>query len=293
MVKSKKVGSIIYDYMVLEKLISNKRSQYKIKCNICGNEKLTYNLNESSMTHSNESCKETYCKSFLDLSFGDFKVVKSYYKNRLLLDLKCNICGEMREGVPQRDMSRIANKHGIYCVLNSKKYDKKLINKICRTYCNCKTRIQKGNEGDIKYKGYKDKDFGFVNSLDMVYELYDNLLSMNKIYPLNKLTIDRTNNELGYVHGNVSYITLEKQAVNKSTSKIYFVDDKTFESSIDLSNFLGTYQQHISRLFGEGDWFYYNGKFIKRIDRYSPQYRQWRKDYIGDRLQIIITGGNK
>lgn len=269
MLKSKRVGKVIYDYLVLEKLVTNKRSQYRVECTKCGNEKLTYNLNEATMSHTENSCKNAYAKSFENNEYGDFKVIKSYYDRRLLLDLKCSICGEIRVGIPERDMEKVSNTHGIYCVKNNSKYDKNLINKICRTYSNCKTRIRKGNEGDPKYELYKGKEFGFDSSLEMFYELYDNLLEQSEKYPLDKLTIDRIDTNLGYIKGNVRFITMKEQNCNKNNSYIYYVGENTYESSIDLADYLGTYQQAISRLFEESDEIVYNNLTITRQKRYN------------------------
>ena len=166
-------------------------------------------------------------------------------------------------------MKNLVNKHGIYCIKNNNKYDKKLINKICRTYSNCRTRIKKGNEGDPKYSSYKGKEFGFNNSLEMFYELYNNLLEQSKKYSLDKLTIDRIDTNLGYIKGNVRFITMKEQACNKLNSYTYYVGENKFESSIDLADYLGTYQQNISRMFEKSNKIIYNDLIIIREKRYS------------------------
>ena len=47
MSKSKRVGQIKGDFLILEKLVKNKRSYYKVQCQVCGDISYTYNINLS------------------------------------------------------------------------------------------------------------------------------------------------------------------------------------------------------------------------------------------------------
>lgn len=265
--KSKRVGKKIYDYTVLEKEVYNKRSRYKVKCDVCGNIKSVFNLNESSLTHSTDSCKEMFAKSIIGQIKDDYIIIDSYFDKRLKVKIQCQICNETRI-TDYRNIENNSYNHDINCILRSTKYDKKIINKICRTYSNCKTRIRKGNEGVPNYKAYQGKEFGFNSSLEMVYELYESLQELSQTYPLDVLTIDRIDNTRGYIPGNVRYITMKEQAFNKSTSYVYKCGDNTFYSSIDLASYLNITQQKVSRLFNNRDFFFYKNKFIRRYKRY-------------------------
>ena len=265
--KSKRVGKKIFDYIILEKMVQNKRSVYKAQCTICGNIKNTFNLNEMSLTHSENSCKEMYVKSIIGKSKDDYTIIDAFLDRRLKVLIKCNICGEERL-IDYRDFNSNRYLHSIQCILRSKRYNKKAINKICRTYSNCKTRIKKGNEGDPKYSIYKGKEFGFDSSLDLVYELYDNLIFMMQDNELENLTIDRIDNNLGYIPGNIRYVTMLTQNTNRSNSYVYYCDGEIFNSSVDLGIHLGISQQKVSRLFNKRDFFFYNTKFIRRYRRY-------------------------
>ena len=59
MSKSKRVGTIKGDFLILEKLVKNKRSYYKVKCLKCGDVRYTYNIGDRYLVHSELVCKQT------------------------------------------------------------------------------------------------------------------------------------------------------------------------------------------------------------------------------------------
>ena len=209
---SKRIGKVIGDYKVIDKIVKNKRSCYLIRCEICGNEKYTYNITEKYMKHGLTQCKKVMCKKYIGIEVGDYKIINAYLKRRLFVDARCNICGVVKRNIAFKDFRNNKNNHSKHCtILNTDKYDKKIVRKLLRTYQNCKTRIRLGNEGHEKQKSWKGLEFGFSDSVDFVEYTY-NLI---KDKDIDKMTIDRIDNYKGYVKGNIRFITIEEQQRNK------------------------------------------------------------------------------
>lgn len=269
MSKSKRVGKQIGDYKVLEKLAKNKRSCYIVQCTVCGHVKETYNIGERYMNHSPVSCKEDYYSDMLGNQIGDFKIINIYVDRRAYVDLECMICGSKRIKVAIKDLVNFKNKHDKHCTIrNTEKYDKDIVNKLLRTYNNCKTRIKKGNSGEKKYITYANKEFGFTDSVDFIEYCYPIIKRALRYNNLKDLSIERIDVNLGYVKGNIDFITINEQQYNKSVSYRYVVDNIGFKSQEEVAEYVGSYQQEISREFQEHDVISINGFKIERFRLY-------------------------
>lgn len=272
MSKSKKTGKQINDYVVLEKLVKNKRSYYKVQCIKCEHIKFTYNISERYMVHSPASCREDYYKDMLGKEIGDFKITKIYVNRRAYADLECMICGSKRTKIAIKDLVNFKNKHDKHCTIrNTEKYEKTIVQKLLRTYNNCKTRIKKGNNDEKKYIAYKNKEFGFTDSVDFIEYCYPIIKKAMKYNDLQVLTIERIDVNLGYVKGNIDFITLQEQQNNKKSSCRYAVNDKYFKTEKEVADYTGVYQQKISREFNKSneiDEVIINGFTIKRFRLY-------------------------
>lgn len=250
---SNMIGKVIGDYKVLEKLIINKRSCYKVQCCICGEIKYNYNITERYMKHNRTTCKETYCKSLIGRTFGDFTVIEAYHDKRAWVDLQCNICGNIRIGIAEKLLYKYKYKHDKTCAkLTQCEFEnKEVANKLIKTFQNCKTRIRLGNEGDERHLEYKGLDFGFDNSVEFLkytYPLFINALN-EKQCDVKDLSIDRINTFKGYIKGNIRFSTKKEQNTNKALSYIYKINNREFTTQVELGEFIGVDQRVISREF--------------------------------------------
>ena len=268
--KSKRVGKTKGDFLILEKLIKNKRSYYKIKCNICGDISYTYNLGDKYLIHSDVRCRNTTIKNIIGYELNDFVVINANYSNRLMLDVKCKVCGSVRKNIAKKDFVNKNNFHGKICTIKSTDIypNKKIVRKLIRGYQNCKMRIL-NSESNEKYSGYKGLKFGFSDTTEFVAELYesfDKLISQG--IDINDITIDRIDNSKGYIPGNVRGATSTTQANNKRNSYIYFLNEIEIERK-DLLMKLNIYQQKLSRLFNNKDCFIYKNNTVTRELKYK------------------------
>lgn len=250
MKKSKLIGTIRNDFMIVEKLVINGRSLYKTKCMVCGNEKEQFNITGRHMVHSEEKCKKTLLLNLIGREFGDYIVVDSKQENgECLISLKCNVCGAIRTDVAYRHINTFKNEHGKHCTIFAlKDITPSIRKKLLRTYNNCKTRIRKGNEGNCKYKAYKGKEFGFTDSVDFIQYNLPLLIDGMKNFRLNDLTIDRIDTNVGYIKGNIRFVPQSYQQINKTTTYKYFIDEIEMYARDGVTDILDIDQRKLSKI---------------------------------------------
>lgn len=270
MSKSKRVGQIKGDFLILEKLVKNKRSYYKIECQICGDISYTYNITDKVLVHSDIKCKNTTAKNIIGFEINDFKVINAEYNKRLMLDVQCKICGAIRHNVAKKDFDINKNQHGIICTIKATdKYpDKKIVKKLIRGYQNCRMRILLSDSNE-KYYNYKGLEFGYKNSAEFVEDVYESIEKLvNEGIVLENISLDRIDNSKGYIIGNVRGAVGKTQATNKRNSYIYYLNNIETNRDTLLSE-LNIYQQKLSRLFGNNDEFEYNNNKVTRRLKYK------------------------
>ena len=206
---SKKIGTMYGDYIVIKKNIKNNRSSYLIKCTKCNTIKEVYNLKTQ---YHNESCKN-FTKYILGETYGDFIITNAYREERIYVDVECLKCGSKRKHIAYKDFKNtFKNSHGAICTIkNLDKFpNKKLVNKLLRTFQGMKTRVRTN-------PAYNDVKVLFKDSVDFVtytYDMFDKRFREENI-PLEELSIDRINPFGNYEKNNVRCLTIKEQQYNK------------------------------------------------------------------------------
>ena len=94
-----KIGNKISDYTIISyEGIKNNNKYYKIRCAICGNEKICAinNLRKQDNHHSALNCGINYYAHFIGKQFGDFKVINITHTNHgFMLECKCIKCNHI------------------------------------------------------------------------------------------------------------------------------------------------------------------------------------------------------
>lgn len=218
---SKLIGVKYGDYKVIKKIVKNNRSSYIVKCEICNSIKESYNL---KVEYHSSLCKN-FCDFILGMQVEDFMIVKSYKASGTFVDVKCMICGNLREHVSYSDfINNFKNKHSSTCtVKNTKRFkNKKLVKKLFRAYQNINSRIR-------LEKAYSNLTNNFKDSVDFITYVYHMFEERLNEHPMSFLSIDRINPFGNYEKGNVRCLTLSEQQKNKKIH--YKINVETIESS--------------------------------------------------------------
>ncbi|MHB9924535.1 hypothetical protein [Clostridium botulinum] len=94
---------LIQDYLIKSfEYTKNNSNYYKVKCSICGYEKIINksNIKKQSMNHSALNCKDRYyIHDYVNKIFGDYICIDFEHsdKNGYFLIMKCNICGHIKK----------------------------------------------------------------------------------------------------------------------------------------------------------------------------------------------------
>ena len=146
----------------------------------------------------------------------DFRDEKN---NRRMLHCRCNVCGrekDIYEG-NLRDRPGCSD-HKIACGFGLKKQDPKFYD----VWAHMKSRIC--NENDSSYENYGGR--GLTLDYDAFVDFYDDMylryIEAKAMYPNERISIDRINNNLGYIRGNLRWTTPLHQTRNSRTMVIFW-----------------------------------------------------------------------
>lgn len=144
----------------------------------------------------------------------DSEVIDYDYDNKrggLIPVIKCTRCGRTKK-IPFGCLRRHAGTSHTACGQYEKTVDKRFYT----IWCSIKSRIY--NKNYWKYDRYGGR--GLSTDYDVFVDFYDDMYSSYiehcKQYGVKNTKIDRINNDLGYVRGNLHWAT-QKEQVNNST----------------------------------------------------------------------------
>lgn len=264
------IGEAINDFILIDKQKNNGRISYIIKCNVCGDIRGISNITDTATIHTNRNCRNTYAKTFIGKIYGDFKCINAFYDKRLMLELECLICG-IKRIVSEKDICRFNNLHGMICVKILRglfdNYDEMVYNRLIIKYKNMIYRCT--NKSYHSYDKYKNYDIGYSKLYDFMIEFYDNYKIACERYGIDNVFIDRMNNNLGYVSGNICFVDAKGSAINRSSQTYFTVDGTMYKSAIDFSNEVNVSSSYISRILSEmkyGDKITFKDKEIIKIN---------------------------
>ena len=238
------VNDILNDMVIIDKYKdSYQQPVLKVQCKVCGNIK-TIHLNSMS---DKSTIHGSYCKIPVEEQFpigtiiNDMVVIGYNINERRRKDIvvQCTICGKQKViqiGNIKRGTNATCH---IYCDRAAYNNYNGLATQHARLY-----KIWRGimnriyNQNDTKYPSYGGRgltcDYNtfeeFLNELGQSY--YDHVSKYGEI----DTSIDRINNNFGYIRGNVRWATKREQSQNRMCMNDNFFLAYSPDGNIYLSN---------------------------------------------------------
>jgi hypothetical protein len=152
---------------------------------------------------------------FLMRSYRNVKAHRKYFSTRCI---KCNRIKEISEYDLRNNPN--ASKHGIACSRDIKSLDPTFYD----TFMHLKSRINNPNDKEYHRYGGRGLTTDYEYPVDFFDACYAQYVQMKARYPGVKLSIDRVNNNLGYVDGNISWGTPIQQTRNSTTVREFIAE---------------------------------------------------------------------
>lgn len=165
---------------------------------------------------------------------GDMTVVQGFRdikNNRRMLKCRCNVCGrekDIYEG-NLRDRPN-CSLHTVACGFGLKKQDPKFYD----VWAHMKDRIYNPNNPNYDRYGGRGLATDYDAFVDFYDDQYARYLNAKNMYPDKKISMDRMNNNLGYVRGNISWTIPERQSRN--STRVYKFIAVSPQGQIYLTN---------------------------------------------------------
>lgn len=253
------IGYIYSDMEVIsyEGKTANHVKLYKVKCIICGNKKIIQyaRLNSSvSCCHTNKFC-EKYIKSYdenIGMIVNDYKIIRldAITKQGYRYIAKCNICGIEFSTYISNFKREFGTKHSECSFhLENDEYLKrfrKIYSCMIQRTTNPKSMDWENYGGrGIKSDAFKD----FIIFYNCMFESYKEHI---KMFGEKDTTIDRVDVNGNYEPSNCRWATIDQQANNKRTSRIFEYNGRIL-SIAQWCRFLNiNYQMVMSRINNSG-----------------------------------------
>ena len=151
----------------------------------------------------------------------NYTIISFYNENhKLLVNLKCDICGALKtleaKSVYRNNKDKL-NLHNEKCssyYFSKQDEDMGIEHRkqFRAFYRYAKERCTNPNSKD--YERYKGK-WNFIDYVDYYHSCWDEYKKSTKLYPNQKLSIDRINGEKGYEKDNVRFIPIDENLRNK------------------------------------------------------------------------------
>lgn len=157
-------------------------------------------------------------------TIGDMYLLRAYRdekNDRRMLSVRCTKCNRIRE-VSEVNLRNRPNssKHDIVCGYGLKKIDKKFYD----IWAHMKDRIYNPNNPEYHRYGGRGLTTDYDVFTDFFDDLYSSYIQTVAMYPNTRISIDRINNNLGYIKGNISWATPMQQTRNSTTVRRFIAE---------------------------------------------------------------------
>lgn len=153
-------------------------------------------------------------------TIGDMYLLRAYRdtkNDRRMFSVRCTKCNRIRE-VSEANLKNRPNSsiHEIVCGFGLKK---SVDPKFYDVWAHMKDRIYNPNNSEYYRYGGRGLTTDYDAFVDFFDDYYASYIQTTTMYPNTRISIDRINNNLGYVRGNISWATPIQQTRNSTTVK--------------------------------------------------------------------------
>ena len=217
------IGETFDDYEVIECVgqINPKRRTYyyKLKCKICGEEKISPKTHKNGFNgryvHNKTTCTNTFKRLEIGKTYGDYTVIRyvDSKNNKNRYEVKCNICNRTKIVSINHLQNNKGTSHSS-CV--------KLIENVDKRFYSIWSDIRKRttNKNCLHYKNYGGRGISsesYKFFIDFYDDMYESYIKHCEQYGEFNTTIDRIDVDGNYENGNCRWATIQEQ--NRNTRK--------------------------------------------------------------------------
>lgn len=185
---------------------------------------------------------ETIGNMYLLRAFRDTK------NDRRMFTVRCNKCNRTRDVSEQSLKNRPnSSNHDIVCKRGLRDVDPHFYD----IWAHMKARIYNPNNSEYHRYGGRGLTTDYDNYTDFFNDLHSSYVQTKQLYPNQRISIDRINNNLGYVRGNIGWATPIQQTRNSSTVRKFIAkspDGQLYltNNQLQFANNHGLESKHIS-----------------------------------------------
>lgn len=184
---------------------------------------------------------------FEDMAVVGERIVKARSGNREFNSTRilctCRVCG--RDKIFQKSaLSRHVGTSHRMCNHDETEKIKKAHPEFYRCWNHIRARINNPNIAHFDRYGGRGLANDYEYFVDFCDDLFESYLEHVNTYGLQNTTVERIENNLGYVRGNIRWATWKEQAVNRCTTRKYEIFDiltRTNYSTNNLKEFCETH----------------------------------------------------